>query len=425
MKIDRVNFSNQVVSNNTRSLTPKEATDVYAGVSYSKKDLVDGLLPLIVMSDDKTKLGTLKSQILQMDSDNKFVFDLNIINGFAVQVDPSAKWGIKDKDVKVCLDGKMSIPLMPKTEETTNPKSRLDVSMPAIGMDKLWEKGYTGKGITVAIIDTGIHPHPDFSGRILAFKDIINGKDNVPYDDQGHGTHCAGDAAGSGLLSGGKYKGSAPDANLVGVKVLNKNGSGTDSQCIKGIEWAVENKDKYGIRVLSMSWGDTVSESYKQDPVCLAVAEASKKGLISVIAAGNSGPKPQTIGTPANEPTAVAVAALDTCYTVVTSDDEVAYFSSRGPSPKDLLNKPNIITPGVDIVSTSTSNGYTMASGTSMATPIMAGVFASLLQANPGINAEMLKKIVFDTAKKMPNENEFAQGAGMPDPLAALEKIKG
>lgn len=415
----------QVVKNsmeNQNTACSDRVIDEYAGVKYSKEDLVDGLLPVIVMAKNKKDVKTLEKELIKLDNDNKVVFDLNIIKGFSALVDPSTNWNNLPESVKICLDKKtVRVPEIP--ENNVSPASRLNVAIPTLNLDKVWEKGYTGKGVTIAVIDTGIFPHMDLVDRIVAFRDIVNNKNDVPYDDRGHGTHCSGDAAGSGKASNGLFKGAAPDAKLVGIKVLDDKGSGTDSQCIKGIEWAVENKDKYGIRVLSMSWGDSVTVSYKNDPVCLAIEEASKKGLISVISAGNSGPGPQTVGTPANSPSCIAVAALDDNKTPMKSDDEIVYFSSRGPSKIDNVAKPNIAVAGVDVVACNRYNGYTAASGTSMACPIMAGLLACLIQAKPSASPEELKEAVYSTADKMPKETINSQGAGVPDALKAIQKL--
>jgi len=392
---------------------------------YSAKDLTsDGKLRIIVEGKDQKTLDRIKHQLLTSSEANRIKADLPLINGFAAEVEPNSKWmdGIPKKSLNslsIYLDKEVSIPRPVPTEPRVEPK--LDVAAPTLGVDKIWEKGFKGQGVTIAVIDTGIDPHPDLKDRIIAFKDLVNNK-TTPYDDQGHGTHCAGDAAGSGSESGGKYVGPAPEANLVGVKVLDGNGSGTFSDVIAGIQWAVDNKDKYGINVISMSLGGGASESYKDDPVAQAVEKAVEKGIVTVVAAGNEGPSAKTIGTPAHAEHVITVGAMDDKGTVDRSDDKMAYFSSRGPTTYDGLTKPDIVTPGVNIKSTKPGGGYTSMSGTSMATPVMSGLVALMLSANPGLSPEQVKNIYMQTADKLKGYGANDQGAGVADPVEAIEK---
>lgn len=394
----------------------------FTGVKYTSSDLKDGLLSVIVMAKNKTTLNEVKQQILSLHPENKLKCEYKIIKGFAVSVNPSSNWVNKNRDIDICLDGTVKIPNDTFKERDNKKNNRLNIAMPSLEMDKVWAKGFTGKGVTIAILDTGIHPHPDFAGRIVGFKDFVNQK-TEPYDDQGHGTHCSGDAAGNGTVSNGLYKGSAPEASLVGVKLFDKNGDCKDSDLIKGVEWVVENKDKYGIRVISMSWGDKPLVSWLKDPLALAVDTAFKRGIITVASAGNSGPKAETVKTPAFTPSCIAVAAVDDENTLKTDDDNIPFFSARGPSPIDGLKKPDIATPGVDIMAASTTNDYRSGTGTSMACPIMAGIIACLIQASPSIGGEALKKVLFETARKIKGENEYSQGAGVPNANMVLDRI--
>lgn len=293
----------------------------------------------------------------------------------------------------------------------------LDVATRSIGSRDVQAKlEYTGKGVTIAIVDTGIYPHADLTrpkNRILKFVDLVNGK-TEPYDDQGHGTHCAGDAAGNGYQSEGLYTAPAPEANLVGVKVLDGNGSGQLSTVIRGIEWCVKNKQKYNIRVLSLSLGAPAFESYRDDPVAQAVEKAWHSGIVVCAAAGNEGPYPMTISTPGLDPMIITVGAADDHNTVTRGDDEKASFSSRGPTI-DQLVKPDVYAPGTDIVSLSAPGSqlekqlpenrvgehYIRLSGTSMATPICAGVVAQLLEANPYLSPNDVKSILMSTSQEM------------------------
>lgn len=311
----------------------------------------------------------------------------------------------------------------------------LDVAAPTVMSSNLWDENVTGEGVQIAIIDTGIHPHPDLTepnNRIVAFKDYVNGRTD-PYDDNGHGTHCAGDAAGNGNASDGKYRGPAYEANLIGVKVLDKMGSGNLSDVMAGVEWCINQRDELDIDVISMSLG--VPSSGGSDPLAQVVSEAWAKGLTVVAAAGNSGPEERTIASPGIVPEIITVGASDDQNTVDRSDDSVADFSSRGPTPEGVT-KPDIVSPGVNIVSLRTpgsyldkysgkedvNDSYTSLSGTSMATPIVAGIAAQLLQQNPSLAPDDVKEALTSTAESL-GEEPNVQGQGLVNALDALEAI--
>ncbi|MFD1361967.1 S8 family peptidase [Lentibacillus salinarum] len=299
----------------------------------------------------------------------------------------------------------------------------LDTATPSINADQLQENGLTGQDVTIAVIDTGIHPHEDLEGRITAFKDFV-GNQTEPYDDNGHGTHCAGDAAGNGAASDGQYKGPATDANLVGVKVLNKMGSGSLSTVIDGIEWCIQNQSEHDVNVLSLSLGSDATESAEDDPVVKAVDAAWDEGMVVCVAAGNSGPEEQTIGSPGTSPKIITVGATDDHNNTDRSDDTVADFSSRGPTIDGLI-KPDLLTPGVEIVSLRSPNSfldktnksarvdssYVSLSGTSMATPICAGVVAQLLQSDPNLTPDQIKEQLMDASEDL-GQPSNAQGSG-------------
>src|SRR5699024_8718064 len=206
----------------------------------------------------------------------------------------------------------------------------LDTATPSMNSDQLQENGLTGEDVTIAVIDTGIHPHADLEGRIKAFKDLVGDQDQS-YDDNGHGTHCAGDAAGNGAASDGKYKGPAPDANVVGVKVLNKMGSGSLSTVIDGIEWCIQNQAEHAINVLSLSLGSEATQPAEDDPVVQAVDAAWDEGMVVCVAAGNSGPEEQTIGSPGTRPKVITGGAAGGPHHAERSDQTVGGRSSRRP----------------------------------------------------------------------------------------------
>lgn len=285
----------------------------------------------------------------------------------------------------------------------------LDITDEQIGSRRIRERHHlSGKDVTIAVLDTGIYPHEDLttpSNRIIAFHDLINGEAE-PYDDNGHGTHCAGDAAGNGAMSSGAYLGPAPEANIVGVKVLDGAGGGSLSTIVEGIEWCMDHQAEYDIKILSLSLGADAYESFREDPLSMAAQAAWHSGMIVCAAAGNSGPGPSTIGTPAINPFIITVGAVDDQDTVERSDDEIAEYSSRGPTI-DHFVKPDIYAPGTDIISLLAPNSavetelaeqlidehYIQMTGTSMATPICAGVIALMLEANPNLSPNDVKSI--------------------------------
>lgn len=297
----------------------------------------------------------------------------------------------------------------------------LDISVPTMEAHFPHEQGYKGEGITVAVIDTGVAPHYDLTrpvNRIIGFKDFINNKTS-PYDDNGHGTHVAGIIAGNGYSSRGKYAGIAPEANILCIKALNNRGSGNMSDIIAAIEYAVKTKDEYNTKILNLSFGSPANNSYQKDPLCKAVKEAKNAGLIVVAAAGNSGPEPRTIVSPGISPDVITVGAIDDKRTIDPSDDEIARFSSRGPT-NEGLTKPDLVAPGVNINSLShiEEDGYISMSGTSMATPLISGTVALLLNKYGNLSPDQVKEKLINACIDL-KDSKNNQGSG----LVNLQKL--
>lgn len=262
--------------------------------------------------------------------------------------------------------------------------------------------------VVVAVIDTGIDSrHADLAGgKVIGWHDAANGIP-IPYDDQGHGTHVSSIIAGTGAASGGKQAGVAPGAALVGVKVLDYAGNGTMEGVISGIEWVVANKDRFNIRIANMSLGGgTCADG--TDAMSAAVNKGVEAGITFVVAAGNSGPGPCTVMAPAAAAQAMAVGAA---YDPGENGWSIAEFSSRGPTGDGRM-KPDIVTPGRNITAAkaNSKDQYVTHSGTSMASPFMAGVVALMLDANRTLTDADLKRIVYDPA----NVRDF--GVPGPDP---------
>jgi serine protease AprX len=416
--------------NDETSSEPRDQVTLKSYVKYDKKDLnPNGTLNVIIGAENPEKLEQLKEKLAE-DPRNKVKDDLHIINSFSAEVDPNTTGLISllGDDTKIARDGEIQLIHPVEEKPVDEVTAHLDVANKTMNVDKLHDMGLKGKGKTVAVIDTGIAKHKDFGNRIVGFKDFINGRDGVDnaYDDNKHGTHCAGIIAGDGTESNGKFMGAAPEANLVGVKVLSGSGSGSFSGIIKGIQWCVENKDELGIDVLSMSLGGRASEHPDTDPVAQAVEKAVEKGLLVFIAAGNSGPFAETIGTPAHAPSPIAVGAMDDKGTVERDDDTVARFSSRGPTKFGKLAKPDIIAPGVNITAANNVGGYVSLSGTSMATPHAAALGLLLLQGAPDTKPDVFKEVVMQTADKLKDQSFGVndQGAGVFDAVEALDKLK-
>ena len=283
--------------------------------------------------------------------------------------------------------------------------------VPAHGVDLVWQDtGYTGAGVTMAIIDTGIDAN--HSGlddldddnstndtKVIAFYDAVNnpgatnGSEVFPYDDNGHGTHCAGITAGTGAPNF-QHVGVAPHANLVGVKVLSGGGSGSYAQVMAGMEWTVEKRHEFNIRAASMSLGGpAVSEwtTSEQESVNRMANEMMRAGVAIFIAAGNSAFSAQ-IGTPGSAEDAITVGALD-------KDTSIAVYSSQGPTEEGRI-KPNLAFVGssVNAPDANTGDGYVALSGTSMATPGAAGVGVLMFQANPDLSPFDVRNIMQETS---------------------------
>lgn len=294
----------------------------------------------------------------------------------------------------------------------------LDVSVPQIGAPQAWQAGYDGTGTTVAILDTGADAtHPDLAGKVAATQNFTT--DASVVDGHGHGTHVASTVAGSGAASGGKYKGVAPGARLVIGKALTNAGSGNSSWLIDAMEWAAVDQDA---DVISMSIGSAASDG--TDPMSQAVNQLSETtGALFVIAAGNRGPRAETVEAPGAAARALTVGAVD-------KQNKLASFSSRGPLVDSYHVKPEITAPGVAIVAaraagtsmgTPVDDRYTSAKGTSMATPHVAGAAAILAQQHPDWTGEQIKARLVSTAADG-GYTAWEQGAGRVDVAKAVSQ---
>ncbi len=324
--------------------------------------------------------------------------------------------------------------------------------------------GYKGNGVGIAVIDSGIETwHDDLTKggawgafpygdqRVAKFVDFVNGQ-TLPYDDNGHGSHVAGIIAGNGFDSLGEKAGVAPNAKIVSLKVLDANGYGTISNIIAALNWVVVNHDAYNIRVVNMSVGARVTESYWTDPLTLATKAVTDLGIVVVSAAGNFGKNALGnlqyggITAPANAPWVLTVGASSTMGTLTRTDDTMAGFSSNGPTYIDYGAKPDLVAPGVGTVSLAAPGStfyatktqylldakpvplgfkpYLTLSGTSMAAPVVSGTVALMLQANPALTPNLVKAILQYTAQTYPGYKALRQGSGFLNALGAVKLAK-
>lgn len=324
--------------------------------------------------------------------------------------------------------------------------------------------GYDGAGIGVAVVDSGVatwHDDLTYLGsnpgvkvvngqRVLKFVDFVNGR-TTPYDDNGHGTHVTGIIAGNGLDTFGARAGIAPAASILSLKVLDDHGGGYISNVIAAMDWIVANRVAYNIRVANLSVGAAVTESYNTDPLTLAAKRVVEEGVVVVTAAGNLGRNRLTgktvygaITAPGNAPWVLTVGAYSHEGTVTRRDDTIAGYSSRGPTAIDYAAKPDLVAPGTGIVSLAAPgslmystkasyllNGslptankpYLSLTGTSMASPVVAGTVALMLQANPTLTPNLVKAILQYTAQDY-RYDALTQGAGFLNVKGAVDLAK-
>ncbi len=351
--------------------------------------------------------------------------------------------------------------------------STLDFTRETVNAQVAWQQwGLDGTGVGVAVIDSGVTAVGDlywwipsnqtYGSRVVYSQNFVPGTTDTS-DQYGHGTHVAGIIAGAGWFSTGSnfthtFKGIAPNANIINLRVLDQNGAGTDSSVIAAIQTAISLKSTYNIRVINLSLGRQVYESYTLDPLCQAVEAAWNAGIVVVVAAGNQGRNDSagtegygTIAVPGNDPYAITVGAMKTAGTPTRSDDTIASYSSKGPTAYDYVVKPDIVAPGNQVISTlapnasllssptdvylteyssystttSTGSGgntknnkknstsslstvttntispsYMRLSGSSMATPVVSGAAVLLFQQNPNLTPDQVKARLMKTASK-------------------------
>jgi serine protease AprX len=330
---------------------------------------------------------------------------------------------------------------------TPDPAALLTSFNQSIRAERAWASGWTGKGIGVAVIDTGIRGDlPDFrasetdhTSRVVASA-VVNPAADDANDTFGHGTHIAGLIAGNGTNRDagdplkGRYAGVAPDAHLIAIKADDGHGAATVADVIDGLQFAVDFRRDYNIRVVNLSLRSTSSESYKTDPLAAAAEQAVFAGLVVVAAAGNDGQQTGAVDyAPANDPFVLTVGGVDDKGTKDIADDQLAPWSSRGRT-QDGLNKPDVVAPGSRLVSTLspgsdyaslcpqcvTSDGYFRVGGTSMAAAVVSGEVAQLLQAFPAMTPALVKATITKRTRAVEESasatSDLVDGSGQPVP---------
>ena len=351
------------------------------------------------------------------------------------------------------LAGIASLPGVQRVSLDRRIEGALEKTGAAIGARWVTENlGVDGAGVGVAIIDSGVtRTHDDLNGnRVVQFVDFVDYQ-TQPHDGYGHGTHVAGIIAGSGFDSDGARRGIAPGAHLIVLKALDEHGDGFISSAIAAIDYAIEQRAAYNIRVINLSMAGGVYESYRSDPLTLATRRAVDAGIVVITAAGNLGRSAKGrqqfsgITSPGNAPWVLTIGAASHNGTVDRRDDTVAPFSSMGPSAIDQVQKPDLVAPGVGIESLAdpgstlfaakpearvwgtvptATQPYLSLSGTSMAAPVAAATVALMLQANPALTPGGVKAILRASAEPHNGFEAAAQGAGFLDARAAVEMAR-
>lgn len=340
-----------------------------------------------------------KRQIIENIGNIKY--GLPMINAYVIEIKESQLEQIKS------LEGLISL------EMDTHITAQMNRVGEVIEAPWAHEHGYFGDNVGVAIVDTGIALHKDFiegRNRIIAFTDFINHK-TEPYDDNGHGTHVAGIIGGNGYSSKGKYIGIAPECNFIGVKALDQRGDGNISDVLAGLQWIIDNRRKYNIRIVNISVGTSSKDNMDENSLLVQGVNAVwDSGIVVVVAAGNNGPGPMSISTPGISRKVITVGSSDDNIAVeVFGNNKSKDYSGRGPTPF-CIKKPDIVAPGSNIISCNISRYstrgksggmhfftkdspmmYTIKSGTSMATPVVSGAIALLIGAYPQLTNREVK----------------------------------
>ena len=370
--------------------------------------------------------------------------EIRLINGLAVDASPAEADSIR------ALAGVEAVSPNAGVVKTgfVDPSALASAYNQSLRTDKAWSLGFTGRGIGVAVLDTGIQgdladfrtSQSDATSRVTA-NAVVNPAADNPYDTFGHGTHIAGLVAGNGTNRAagdaqfGRYAGTAPDANLIAVKIDDGHGGATVLDVIDGLQFVVDHKAHLGIRIVNLSLSSTVAESHLTDPLDAAVESAWLNGLVVVVAAGNRGAEADAVNyAPANDPWVITIGAVDDQGTRDITDDKLTPWSSRGTT-QDGHIKPDVLAPGAHLVSTipagsdytslcpacNVDGGYFRVGGTSMAAGVASGAIATILQAHPTWTPDQVKGALLRRTRAVENQSTsdgvVVDAHGVPLPI--------
>ena len=394
------------------------ANKIHPSLIAASEQKSDGIFPVIVQKTSKQ--ANVESLALHLGGKN--LLDLSMINAFGIELTgaalrelaahPGVRWISPDGPVE-----KSSASV--SVGETTN------TYLQTIKQNLL-PSTLNGSGIGVAVIDSGVSPTRDLANRIPKYVDInIDG----PACAYGHGTHVAGIIGGNGAMSQGQYRGVAPAVKIIDIKVSDCYGGGRVSHVVAGMQWVLNNKATYNIRVVNISLNQTVAESYHTSPLAAAAEILWFNKIVVVVSAGNIADG--NLYPPANDPFVITVGALNEWGTAAPNDDFVALFSGFGKT-SDGVSKPDLVAPGVNIISTRKGDSYLSLnypahivnanyfrmSGTSMAAAVVSGAVALLLQDEPNLTPDQVKYRLKSTARVMPSQARA--GAGVLNIQAAV-----
>lgn len=290
--------------------------------------------------------------------------------------------------------------------------SALPAGLQATGQ-KLHSPRRRGEHVRVAVIDTGACPHLDFTlpvDRMAHFSDFVSGR-TEPYDDNGHGSAVSGLICGSGVLSGGEHRGSAPWSDLIALKAMDARGEGSAFHILEAMQWIYDNRERFNIRVACMSFGTNSVRG--DDPLVMGAEALWRSGVTVVTSAGNSGPKAGTVTSPGCCPEIITVGAAERSGTGY----RVASFSSRSPARDDVPLKPELLARGVDVPCCGVKERYVTLSGTSMAAPVVAGYAADLISRDPRLTPDRVKELLVSSAVPVSGpKNAVGYGFALPPP---------
>jgi serine protease AprX len=356
---------------------------------------------------------------------------LPIANAVSTRLSPAQIRALRVRGLVVTRDDEIAFQVA-----RPDPTPRSPWIQKIVRSQDLWKRGIKGTGVTVALLDTGVYAaSPDLTGRVIHCEDFSGERNTDAHcqDTFGHGTFMAGLIAGNGSASRGRHTGAAPEANLVSVKVAGFDGSTDISHVLAGIQWVVAHRDVYGVKVLNLSLGSDSAQDYRLSPLNLAVENAWRAGIVTVVSAGNSGPDGSTVMKPGDDPYVVTVGASNDEGTLRISDDKIPVFSSRGPTRSNGFAKPDLVSPGIHTVSLRSPGSaidqqfgsarvgtdYFRGTGTSMATATVSGIVAQILQRNPTLTPDQVKHRLLTTARTIATTDPTAAGEGLVDAYAS------